>query len=257
MEYRLWERDEYIIVLNQYLKMPFGRMHSRNAEVIELAKVIDRTPSAVAYRLVNFAHVDPFHIDRGVKGLSGGKKQCEPIFQEYINNKDELFFESERILAKYQNLTIEEKFKDILKDLDLTSKKGEDKVREVKTRINQNFFRQIVLNNYSKTCAISGINQHELLRASHIIPWAKNEKERLNPENGLCLSSLYDSAFDNFLISIDEDFKIIISPLLKKKANEPFYETFFGKYENKKIKEPNKYEPNKDFLKWHLDKLKY
>ena len=60
------------------------------------------------------------------------------------------FFESECILAEKQNQTIENKFKSILSEIrDL---EGETKIREMKTRINQNVFRQIVLANYSGKC---------------------------------------------------------------------------------------------------------
>jgi hypothetical protein len=29
-------------------------------------------------RLTNFASIDPFHQERGVVGLKGGRKQCQP-----------------------------------------------------------------------------------------------------------------------------------------------------------------------------------
>lgn len=48
--------------------------------------------------------------------------------------------------------------------------KGETHVREVKTRVNQNVFRKIVLANYDGKCALTGIDIPELLVASHIIP---------------------------------------------------------------------------------------
>jgi putative restriction endonuclease len=64
----------------------------------------------------------------------------------------------------------------------------------IKARVNQNIFRQIVIANYSNKCAITGIDIPGLLLASHIIPWAKNEVERLNPENGICLSPPNDTA---------------------------------------------------------------
>ena len=44
----LWSRDEMILALNLYLKMPFGKMHKTNPEVIRVAKLIGRTPDAVA-----------------------------------------------------------------------------------------------------------------------------------------------------------------------------------------------------------------
>ena len=49
------------------------------------------------------------------------------------------------------------------------------------------YFRQIVIANYKGKCAITGIDIPDLLLASHIFPWSKNEEERLNPENGICL----------------------------------------------------------------------
>jgi putative restriction endonuclease len=70
---------------------------------------------------------------------------------------------------------------------------GEERIREVKTRVNQSVFRQIVMSNYACKCAITGIDVPEFLVASHILPWSKSVDERLNPENGICLSSLYES----------------------------------------------------------------
>lgn len=150
--------------------------------------MISRTADSVAMRLNNFASVDPFHQQRGIGGLPGGKKQVEPIWNEFINNKEVLLFESERILAEKENISIENKFAEILKGT--AHLKGEYKNREVKTRVNQNVFRQIVLANYNNKCAITGIDIPELLVASHIIPWSKNENVRLNPENGICLGSI-------------------------------------------------------------------
>ena len=48
--------------------------------------------------------------------------------------------------------------------------------------------------------------------ASHIVPWrSSNDKERLDKENGILLSPLYDALFDKHLISFQDDGKIIIS----------------------------------------------
>ena len=173
-ERRLWTRDELILALNLYLKLPFGKLHSGNPDIIHLAQIIDRTPGSVAMRLNNFASVDPYHQQRGIGGLPGGKRQVEPIWNEFINNKDELLFESERILAEKENVAIENKFAEVLKGTE--NLKGEFKLREVKTRVNQNVFRQIVMANYDNKCAITGIDISDLLVASHIIPWSKNEK---------------------------------------------------------------------------------
>jgi len=91
--------------------------------------------------------------------------------------------------------------------------------------------------------------------ASHIIPWSKNEEERLNPENGICLSALYDRAYDKGYIGITEKFEILLSPLLKKKQKEDYYQKYFAPLQNAKIMMPQKYHPKKEFLQFHLEEV--
>lgn len=252
MNRKLWSYEELVLAFNLYLKLPFGKMHKSNPDIMKLADLLNRTSSSIAMRLVNFANIDPYHQKRGVSGLSGGVKQCQPIWDEFINNRDELFFESEKILARFENQTIENKYSNILYDINTI---GEEKNREVKTRVNQNVFRQIILNIYTTECAISGINIPELLNASHIIPWSKNENERLNPSNGICLSKLYDAAFDKGLIGIKTDFSIILSSKLKEHRKDSYFEKQFGFLESCKLKLPERYQPKKEFLEYHLDTI--
>ena len=253
MKRRNWTKNELILAFNLYLRLPFGKMHSRNKEIIHLAKLIDRTPGSVAMRLTNFAHIDPFHQARGVKGLEGGANQCQPIWDEFNQNREELIFTSEQILAALENNTLEEKYPNLLKEL--SDLKGETKLREIKTRVNQQYFRQIILSNYSSTCAISGIDIPELLIASHIIPWSVNEKERLNPENGICLSPLYDQAFDKGLIGISTHYEVLISKKINEHSEKPYYRNYFAKIRGAKLNQPEKYYPKKDFLEYHLDMI--
>lgn len=253
MAIRNWSREELILAFNLYLKLPFGKMHSRTPEIIHLANIIGRTPDSVAIRLTNFAHIDPYHQERGVKGMSGGRKQVEPIWEEFINNKEELIFESEKILAEKENESIEQKFSDILEGTE--GLKGETKIREVKTRVNQNVFRQIVVANYAGRCAITGIDFPDLILASHIIPWSRNEDERLNPENGICLSALYDRAYDKGYISINERYEIILSKSLMERKNEKYFDRHFSHLNGSKIILPKKYHPRKEFLQYHLDTI--
>ena len=249
----LWTKEELILAFNLYLKLPFGKMHKRTPEIIELANLLGRTPSSIGMRLGNFASVDPYHIERGVGGLKGGMNQVKPIWDEFFSNQEELVFRSEQILAQKENSTIERKYKELL--FDLKDLKGENVIREVKTRVNQSVFRQMVLANYATKCAITGIDIPELLLASHIIPWSKNEEHRLNPENGICLSALYVKAFDKGIIGINQNYQVILSTSLKKKKESLFYQNHFAPIENLKITEPIKYLPKKEFLEYHLDTI--
>lgn len=249
-----WTREELILAFNLYLKLPFGKMHRGNPDVMKLAAILGRrTPDSVAMRLTNFASVDPYHQQRGVRGMSGGRNQVKPIWDQFINNQEELVFESERILAKYQYKTIEEVYPEI--EFDLKDLKGEVKIRAVKTRVNQSVFRQMILKTYENRCAVSGINLSELLVAGHIVPWAENEHERLNPENGLCLSNLYDRAYEKGLICIDTDFKMLVSKRLKAESANGFYQQFFGQFEHQLIRVPKTYQPKKEFLEYRLDRF--
>ena len=85
-------------------------MHKHTAEVIELANLLGRTPSSIAMRLSNFAHLDPFHQNRGIVGLKGGEKQCRPVFDRYIDDRENLMYESELLLAKLEGKTLEKKY---------------------------------------------------------------------------------------------------------------------------------------------------
>ena len=79
MSRKLWTREELILTFNLYLKLPFGKFHTSNPEVINLATLTGRSVNAIAIRLSNFASCDPYHKKRGVKGMVGGLKQCQPI----------------------------------------------------------------------------------------------------------------------------------------------------------------------------------
>ena len=98
-----------------------------------------------------------------------------------------------------------------------------------------------------------GIDIPELLVASHIIPWSDSPKERLNPENGICLSSLYDKAFDQGLISFDNSCKVLFSERLSNNVGKDYYNKYFLPIYGKSLAETKKYAINPLFLEWHRD----
>lgn len=184
---KLWSRDESTLAINLYCKLPFGKMHNSTPAIKELAMLIGRTPSAVARKLGNFASLDPTLQARGIKGLQNISKLDEEIWNEFYNNWDAALLESEKLMAKVKNTTVEK-----LNDVDIADipKEGLEKQRLVNTRVNQCIFRTIILATYNNKCCITGIAQPELLIASHIMPWSKDEKNRMNPMNGLKLRIL-------------------------------------------------------------------
>jgi putative restriction endonuclease len=82
-----------------------------------------------------------------------------------------------------------------------------------RARVGQGKFRQDLLTRFNCKCAVSGVERAELLRASHIKPWAGSSNvERLDPNNGLLLSAAYDAAFDARLISFADDGSLLLAP---------------------------------------------
>lgn len=253
MPKNLWTREELILAFNLYLKLPFGKMHKHTPEIIELAKLLGRTPSSIGMRLGNYASCDPQLQARGIGGLKGGMNQVKPIWDEFYENQEELVFLSEQILAEREETSIENKYNDILSDI--LNVEGSTVLRLVKTRVNQSFFRTMVLNNYNTKCCITGIDIPELLVASHIIPWSQNEKERLNPRNGLCLNALHDKAFDRGYLTITPEYEIKISTSILSNPNDNSINDYFLRYEKQKIKVPEKFVPSKEFLDFHYHNI--
>ncbi len=126
---------------------------------------------------------------------------------------------------------------------------------EVHQRIGQNAFRCVLLEIYRGQCCVCGLNIKELLRASHILPWAENKPNRLNPQNGLCLSATYDAAFDKHLISFDDDYRMIVSPYIREFYTNDTAKDYFERFEGKRLTLPYKFHPSKEFLRRHCEKL--
>lgn len=242
----LWTRNELLLAINLYAKIPFGKMDHRNKDVQELALLIGRTPGAMARKLGNFASLDPVHQARGIRGLSNVGGLTEVVWNEFNSNWDTSFENSEELLASIKQKSIEN-----LYDFDYSNIQGQEKERLVRIRMNQYRFRKMVLANYDSTCCITGIKEPNLLIASHITSWSEYKNNRLNPANGLCLNALHDKAFDTGLITITPDtYIILISPMLKKKVCQVTH-NYFLKHEGNEIRLPKKFLPNPDFLEIH------
>ncbi|MDD9855677.1 MAG: HNH endonuclease signature motif containing protein [Gammaproteobacteria bacterium] len=105
---------------------------------------------------------------------------------------------------------------------DKISKKDEtEKNAVVKARQGQGKFREELLKYWKNTCAVTGVNDEKMLRASHIKPWKDSDnKDRLNPYNGLLLTPNLDALFDQGLITFGDDGKIRISTQITERNLE-------------------------------------
>jgi putative restriction endonuclease len=99
---------------------------------------------------------------------------------------------------------------------------------------------------------LTGIADARLLNASHIMPWSKDEKNRHNPRNGLCLSATFDRAFDRGLMGVDQNGRALFSAKLLKSDSAETRE-YFRPYHGRTLIEAKRFDPDVSFLKWHHD----
>ena len=252
MTTRRWTKEQLKLAFYLYCQLPFGKLHQRNPEIINLANMIGRTPSAVAMKLVNFASLDPAITGTGRSGLGNASSMDREVWEEFHADWEKLAVECELLR---RNLdadvpTIDEADEQLVPE-DFT---GETKRVVTEQRIKQNFFRRAVLSSYHGRCCMSGLSEQRLLIASHIVPWSNDKANRLNPSNGLCLSAIHDRAFDKGLITLTDDFKVVVSIELKRKK-EPFIIEVLLPLDGRAIEPPERFAPQPEFVTWHRNEL--
>ena len=194
-----------------YCRMPFGRLHAKNPEIVRIANAIDRTPSALAMKLVNIASLDPEITDTGRSGLKNASANDRAMWDE-MQEKLGTVFAVESDLATRDFEAIAEPLGGEVPGDDSGFPVGEDRAVHTTVRIGQDFFRAAVLSAYSAQCCITGLSMPKLLVASHIVPWRIDRLNRVNPRNGLLLSTLHDKAFDIGLITIEDNMTVRVFP---------------------------------------------
>ena len=256
-----WSRDELLIVLNLYHKLRFGQFDQRQPVIIDLADRIGRTPSAVAMKLSNLASLDPVLQLRGIEGLKGASNLDRSVWEEFQQNPAELVpLSQERFDALFTESETETT--EVIPGIGIHSvarpPSGETEItRPAKQRRGQDYFREIVLNNYGNRCALTGLPIRELLIASHILPWSGHEAERLNVRNGIALNRLHDAAFDQGLIAFDDDLRLMLSSHLKSRLSHESVKSSFEAFEGKSLDLPaDGISPDAEFLAAHRQRFK-
>ena len=244
-----WTRQQLLVAFRLYCQMPFGKMHSRNPDIIKYAEYIGRTPSALAMKLSNIASLDPVITSSGRKGLRGASEADRNMWKEMRNNWDAFVLDSEKILEEVRSGSGHENDLN-MKPVDYS---GQNKSIRTTARVGQSFFRNAVLSAYDGKCCITGLSDKRLLVASHIIPWREDESNRLNPRNGLLLSMLHDKAFDLGIITINDDMTIQVSK--KDIVHDNYFKSSIELYDGEQITLPEKFQPNTDFLTFHRENV--
>ena len=249
----LWAKEQVKLAFHLYCQLPYGRIHGRNPEIIALAKVIGRTSDAVAMKMLNIASLDPGITSTGRAGLGNASALDREVWDEFHSDWERLAVECQLLRQQLDKNIVEdlEPESDELLPEDFT---GETRQALTTQRIKQHFFRRAVLSSYRGRCCMSGLSEPRLLVASHIVPWSKDKQNRLNPSNGLCLSAIHDRAFDKGLITLTDDYKIVVSEELKRK-NEAFVIEVLLPLNGRTIEPPERFAPQAEFIAWHRKEL--
>ena len=172
-----------------------------------------------------------------------------PIAQSIKHNNNKCVASNIKTVNKepyYISLTKDE-IKRIINDIDSSNLKGDEKEALTKIRVNQGVFRKNLINRYGM-CCVCGINDENLLIASHIKPWSDSKpEEKLDTDNGFLLCPDHDKLFDKGYISFYDNGSMLISKVLKDQDKK-----LLNISDDIKIEITNN---NKKYLKYHREHI--
>ncbi len=185
-----WYEDA--VVYKNLQTVPADIMKSRNLKTHNFYNIFSRKVTLLdvserTYQLEGMGHSNIWY----------GNEETDTAVYNYIQDKEH---------------SLDDRINNIENELP----NGREKEVLVKARVNQDVFRNSLINKYG-CCAMCRISNPKLLVASHIKPWSVSDKhEKLDVYNGLLLCPNHDRLFDSGLISFLDDGKIMISPELDK-----------------------------------------
>lgn len=255
-----WTRAELLAALHLYLQLPFGQLHRGQPRIVQLARWLGRTPSSVAMKLVNIASLDPAITGSGRAGLEKASQLDRDVWDELTASWSAVAKEA---ATEYENLAAQDGLTPIEADriaptelpdfeTETATPTATEREARVKVRISQVRFRRWVLASYGGRCCVTGLQEPRLLIASHIVPWSESPANRMNPRNGLCLSPLYDRAFDQGLIAITPgSLKIRVSQQLRDAVADVYVQQALVALDGVPIRPPDRLRPDDELLAWH------
>jgi putative restriction endonuclease len=241
---RNWTEEEVAQALALYLRLDFGKFHTRNPQVMALAARLQRTPGAVALKLTNLAALDESIAQKGMANASATDRR---VWQRFLADPApllEVYVAQVQEVPPLQGRLAMEGFAE--RQAGYAARQDSGASVQVMPRIGQAFFREMILTAYAGRCALTGMDDPRLLTASHIVGWQEDQRLRLNPANGLCLNALHDRAFDRHLITFDEDYRMVIAADVPQEARRQL-----EKVDNHRLTMPSRFLPDQSLLERH------
>ena len=251
VERRRWTREEILLALHLYSRIPFGQQHKGNKQVVELAAALDRTPSSVAMKLNNLTSLDAAERARGVRGLPGASALDAAVWEEFQTDYEAVAPESEGLWrTRVEGLPAGPAE---ARSGGVAQERATETSAQRVVRLGQDYFRRVVLENFDGRCALTGIGHPALVNASHIVSWAEDTAHRLDPANGIALNRLHDAAFDRYLITFDRDLRMVVGRRIRADLPREELATGFLAYEGRRLTEPARHALSATMLERHRD----
>ena len=250
MARRDWTHDETLMAWALYMALPAKEIDDKGHDVRLLAEALGRTPDAVALKAWNIAAHDERRLAKGKVGMQHGSRLDREVWVEYDARGDALLTEAMDLL---DDALDRELVSPGLRAVSVRVPAGTERQALVAQRVNQSYFRNRLLENYGGRCCLTGLSVASLLVASHIKPWAASDPatERLAPDNGLLLNALHDRAFDQGLITLDRELRVVVSPTVPH-GDEAAERALWG-LAGRSIELPRAFAPRREFVEYHND----
>jgi putative restriction endonuclease len=117
-------------------------------------------------------------------------------------------------------------------------------------------FKRVVPKIYDYTCCVSGMRiisgyDIQMVDACHIVPFSVSHNDTIS--NGISLSPNLHRAFDRGLITLNENYRVVISKSFTEYPSENMLKLLEGK--QMLLPKDNKHYPSTENLKWHNDNV--
>lgn len=192
----------------------------------------------------------------GMKGAPQGRMRVPVDVMNLIRevrSRSRITLKSDDVVAESADFDPEE-IETLLQGMDAGDYSVPTKYATSKTRGSaQRAFAQRVKQNYGWRCALTGITTPGFLVASHIVPWSNDESIRLDPANGICMSTLVDRAFDTGFLTIDQNYRVSVA--LDALSDDPALTGFLASLDGTTLRMPRAHPPNPEFLERRLQGL--
>lgn len=246
-----WNYWEVLVAFYLYWQIPYSQINNKNPLIKEYADLLNRSYGSLKAKLWNLGSHDPEIIEAGQSSLKNTGSIEKKIWASYFEKPEYTLWQAKKVIDHLkisQNCNSIE-YENIFSEIPV----GEEKLSYEFRRVNQDYFRKTVLIAYGFKCAITKLNIYSILEACHIIPWSQDKQNRLDPRNGICLNPLHHKAFDQGLITFDDQYRLILSSQLKDYLEQQIVQELFVRFENTPLDIPKKFRPTKEILEYHQD----